>query len=79
MRYEMGCVELSGWMIPGGWLGFVLCSLTANALEILLNACGFHPPALGEGAGVAIFGPFIMIGAAVPTIVYCPSHGLEPK
>ena len=67
----MGCVELIGWMILGGWLGFVICSLTTNALEILLNALGTHPPSLGEGAGAGIFGLAILIGAAVPMVVYC--------
>jgi hypothetical protein len=64
MRYEMGCVELIGWMILGGWLGFVICALALNAIP---------PPPLpfGEGAGVIIFLLAIMIGAAVPVVVYC--------
>jgi hypothetical protein len=68
MRYEMGCVELVGWMILGGWLGFVTCSLALNAIP--------PPPwPFGEGAGVAIFLLAIMLGAAAPVVVYCRGKG----
>ncbi len=66
----MGPVELVGWMILGGFLGFVSCSLALNALGILLNALGFHPPALGEQGGMAIFALFVMIGIAPPIVVF---------
>src|SRR5437870_3537360 len=71
MRYEIGPVELIGWMILGGFFGVFVFSLTTNALDVLLHALGFHPPSLGWGAGLGIFGLFIMTGAAVPIVVYC--------
>ena len=67
----MGPVELIGWMILGGFLGVFVFSLATNALEILLRALGTHLPFLGWGASLEIFGLFIMIGAAVPIVVYC--------
>jgi hypothetical protein len=64
MRYEMGPIELVGWMILGGWLGFVICSLALNAIP--------PPPwSLGVGAGMVIVALFIMTGAAVPIVIYC--------
>jgi hypothetical protein len=67
----MGCVELIGWMILGGFLSVFVCSLATDGLEILLNALGFHPPSLDWGTGMAIMGLSIMTGAAVPVVVYC--------
>jgi hypothetical protein len=67
----MGPVELIGWMILGGFLGVFVFSLATNALEIRLHALGTHLPFLGWGAALEIFGLFIMIGAAVPIVVYC--------
>ena len=61
MRYEMGPVELIGWMILGGCLGGVVCSLVVAATG----------PFADWGAGLEIFGLSIMIGAAVPIVVYC--------
>jgi hypothetical protein len=60
----MGPVELVGWMILGGWAGFVSCSL-------LLNAIPPPPWSLGGGAGILVFALFTIAGAAVPIVIYC--------
>lgn len=70
MRHEMGPVELVGWMILGGWLGFVLCSLTTNGFELLLNALGGLPWSLGYGGGALVYFLFIGSGVAAPIVIY---------
>jgi hypothetical protein len=61
MRYQMGCVELVGWMILGGFLGGSVCG-------VVVAATG-RPPDLGTAIG--LFYLSIMLGAAVPVVVYC--------
>lgn len=61
MRYEMGAVELVGWMIVGGFLGVFVCAL-------VMIATG---PAPDPGTGLDALALSIMIGAAVPIVVYC--------
>ena len=60
MRYEMGCVELIGWMILGGFLG-------VSVFALVVAATG--PPDFG--IGMLLYFLSIMIGAAVPIVVYC--------
>ena len=62
MRYQMGCVELIGWMILGGFLGAAILSIAGNAIE---------GPPLDWGTGVALYFLSIVIGAAVPIVVFC--------
>jgi hypothetical protein len=61
MRYEMGCVELIGWMILGGFLGVFV-------LALVVAATGPPPD---WGTSVAVYFLSIVIGAAVPIVVYC--------
>jgi hypothetical protein len=37
MRYEMGCLELIGWMILGGFLGVFVCTLAVIPLARALG------------------------------------------
>jgi hypothetical protein len=68
MRYEMGCVELIGWMILGGFLGVFVCTL---AILSIAKVLGLPPWFLGYGGAVFPLGLSIIIGAAVPIVVYC--------
>jgi hypothetical protein len=68
MRYEMGCVELIGWMILGGFVGQFVCGL---AIVSLAKALGLPPWFLGFHTALLLFPLSIMIGAAVPIVVYC--------
>jgi hypothetical protein len=71
MRYQMGCVELIGWMILGGFLGVVLLAVATNGLSLLLTAHGLHPVPLDLGGGLLVFFLSIVIGAAIPVVIFC--------
>ncbi len=67
----MGCIELIGWMILGGFLAVFVLAVTTNGLALLLIALGSHPLPLDLGGGILVFFLTIVIGAAAPIVVYC--------
>ena len=64
----MGCVELIGWMMLGGFVGYFVCVL---AIVSLAKALGLPTWFLGFHGALLLFPLSIMIGAAVPIVVYC--------
>jgi hypothetical protein len=68
MRYQMGCIELVGWMILGGFVGQFVCVL---AIVSLAKALGLPTWFLGYEGALLLIPVSIIIGAAVPIVVYC--------